>query len=207
MTNPDRLVAKRLLAGDEAAFAEVFDDFFPRLYRYALARVNGNEDEARDVVQHTFCKAFERLGSYRGEASLYGWMHQICRNALIDRARRRARRGEMPAITGADDAIRALVDALAAPRADEPEHALARLNLLQLIQAALDCLPAHYGNALEWKYLEGLSVTDIAARLAIGPKAAESLLSRARSAFKEAILELSESADLFPGDAGPAARG
>ncbi|HSG64575.1 MAG TPA: sigma factor, partial [Gammaproteobacteria bacterium] len=65
----DKAIAKRLLRGDEATFREVFDGFFPKLYRFALARLGGNEDEARDVVQETFCKAFERIDTYRGEAS------------------------------------------------------------------------------------------------------------------------------------------
>ena len=196
----DRLIARRLLQGDEGAFSEVFDDLFPRLYRYALPRVDGNTEEARDVVQQTFCKAFERLESYRGEASLFGWMCQICRNALIDRARRRGCRAEVSLSDDADDAIRALLDVLEAPQADEPEQAVSRLNLLQLIQTTLDCLPAHYGNVLEWKYVEGLPVKDIAARLAIGPKAAESMLTRARNAFKDAILALHDATDVLPDD-------
>ena len=57
----DRLIAKRLLKGDERAFREVFDQFFPRLYRYALARVGGDGDQAREIVQMTFCKVFERI--------------------------------------------------------------------------------------------------------------------------------------------------
>ena len=48
----------------------------------------------------------------------------------------------------------------------------------------------HYGDILEWKYVDGLSVADIAARLGVGPKAAESLLTRARNAFREAILSM-----------------
>jgi len=51
----------------------------------------------------------------------------------------------------------------------------------------LDYLPAHYGSALEWKYLDDLSVREIAARLGMGEKAAESLLTRARRAFRDAF--------------------
>src|SRR3972149_4616349 len=46
----DRAVARRILGGDEAAFRELFDRFFPRLYRFALARLNGDAETARDVV-------------------------------------------------------------------------------------------------------------------------------------------------------------
>ncbi|TDJ29644.1 MAG: hypothetical protein E2O51_02775 [Gammaproteobacteria bacterium] len=70
VVHADRAIAKKILQGDENAFRELFDSFFPRLYRFALVRLNGDREEAREMVQQTFCKAFERLDSYRGEASL-----------------------------------------------------------------------------------------------------------------------------------------
>ena len=90
----DRAVARRILAGDEKAFQELFDRFFPRLYRFALARLNGDRHTAEDIVQQTFCNAIERLDAYRGEAALYTWFCQICRNALADHYRRRGRGNE-----------------------------------------------------------------------------------------------------------------
>ena len=54
----------------------------------------------------------------------------------------------------------------------------------------MDVLPTRYGDVLEWKYIDGLPVQEIARRLAIGPKAAESLLTRAREAFRAAMLEM-----------------
>ena len=89
----DRAVARRILAGDEAAFQDLFDRFFPRLYRFALAHLNGDHDLAGEVVQQTFCKAIERLDSYRGEAALYTWFCQICRNAMADHWRKNPRTG------------------------------------------------------------------------------------------------------------------
>jgi RNA polymerase sigma-70 factor (ECF subfamily) len=207
LPNNDRVIAKRLLDGDEETFRDVFNTFFPRLYRYALARVGGNDDEARDIVQQTFCKAFERLDTYRGEASLYGWMCRICKNTLIDRARKRKIQYQHIVLSDGDDAIANIVEAIRAPENEQPDHELARLNLLQLIQSTLDYLPDHYGNILEWKYVEELSVNEIAEQLAIGPKAAESLLTRARNAFKEAIVTISDSADLLPNEPQPAGKG
>ena len=95
IVHADRAIAKKLLSGDESAFREVFDSYFPRLYRFALVRVDGNAAEAQEMVQQTFCKAFERLETYRGEASLYGWMCQICRNTITDH-------GASPAARAAD---------------------------------------------------------------------------------------------------------
>jgi RNA polymerase sigma-70 factor (ECF subfamily) len=194
----DRAVAKRLLRGDEQAFREVFDSFFPKLYRFALARVNGNDDEAREVVQETFCKAFERLNTYRAEASLYGWMCQICRNTIIDHGRRKQRQPQQVTLFEEDGVIQSILETLAAPAADEPEAQVRRMDLTRLIQATLDCLPGHYGDVLEWKYVDGLSVDEIAARLAVGPKAAESALTRARNAFREAMQAIGGATDYLP---------
>lgn len=198
----DLEVVRRLLDGDEATFRAVFDGFFPRLYRFALPRVNGDVEEARDIVQQTFCRAFERLDSYRGEASLYGWISQICRNALIDRSRRQTTRPQHIRLSDDDQALERIVEAIQAPDQEQPEHRQARLELLQVIQAALDYLPSHYGSVLEWKYIEEHSVNEIAERLDIAPKAAESLLTRARKAFREAILIINDSADMLPQDQG-----
>lgn len=194
----DSAIVDRLLDGDETAFKTVFDSYFPRLYRFALLRVGGNADDAVDVVQLTFCKAFERLRSWRGEASLYGWMLQICRNTLIDRARRIGARPAQVSLAEHDDILEAIVTALRTPEHEEPEARAARDEILQIIQAVLDHLPSHYGDVLEWKYVEGDSVLEIAARLKLAPKAAESLLTRARKAFREAIGAVHESADLLP---------
>ncbi|MGD8340340.1 MAG: sigma-70 family RNA polymerase sigma factor [Gammaproteobacteria bacterium] len=194
----DLSIVRRLLDGDESLFESVFDGYFPRLYRFALARTNGNADEARDVVQQSLCKAFERLDTYRGEASLYGWMLRICRNTLIDRARRHSAQPPHVSLADPAGALETIAEALRAPDDLQPEKRTARLELLQIIEQTLDYLPSHYGNVLEWKYIEDNSVKEIAEKLEIAPKAAESLLTRARHAFREAILALDESADIVP---------
>jgi RNA polymerase sigma factor (sigma-70 family) len=81
---------------------------------------------------------------------------------------------------------------------DQPDTELSRDQLLNLIQATLDLLPSHYGDVLELQYVDELSVKEIAVRLEIGPKAAESLLTRARNAFREAIAAVNDAGDLLP---------
>jgi RNA polymerase sigma-70 factor (ECF subfamily) len=196
--HPDWATARRLLSGDEQAFRELFDNLFPKLYRFALVRLSGNADDATDVVQQTFCNAFEHLHSYRGEASFYGWMCQICRNAIADLMRRRQR--EPVTLFEDDVALEAVLEALSAPAADRPEQQAARFEVVRLTQSLLDGLPGRYGDMLEWKYVDGLSVNEIAARLTIGPKAAESLLTRARAAFREALATIAGAADLLSAD-------
>jgi len=193
----DLQIAKRVLAGDEAAFERLFEQYFPRLYRFALVRLDGNSDDARDAVQLAFCRGFERLDSFRGEASLYAWLCQVCRNAIFDIGRERQRAPAPRCAFDEDEGIAAILESLAAPALDEPETRAWRAELAHLIQATLDCLPERYGDVLEWKYVDGLPVKEIARRLDLGPKAAESLVMRARQAFREAIADLSGSADLL----------
>jgi RNA polymerase sigma-70 factor (ECF subfamily) len=193
MSNPvhiDRELARQILAGDERAFRQLFDSFFPRLYRFALVRLRGDHDAADEVVQRTFCKAIERLDSYRGEAALYTWFCQICRNTLIDHCRRRG--ADARHVTLLEDVpdLRSVLDAIAAPAVERPEVVAWQDDMRRLIQATMDVLPTRYGDVLEWKYIDGLPVQEIARRLAIGPKAAESLLTRAREAFRAAMLEM-----------------
>lgn len=186
-SNPDLDVARRILRGDEPAFRDLFDRFFPRLYRFALARAGGDHDIAGEVVQQTFCKGMERLDTYRGEAALYTWFCQICRHALTDHCRRTQRAQRLARPLEDEPDVRAILDLLAAPVEEQPDVQTWRADISRLVQATMDALPERYGDVLEWKYIDGLQVADIAARLHIGTKAAESLLTRARNSFREAI--------------------
>ena len=192
----DKALANRILAGDEAAFRRLFDELFPKLYRFALLRLNGNRDDVCEVVQQTYCRAFEQLARYRGEASLFGWMCQICRNAIVDLGRQRQRVASM--IGDSDTTIESFLEALSAPVEDEPEAQVVRMDLVRLVQSTLDCLPSRYGDVLEWKYVDGLATAEIARRLDIGVKAAESRLGRARGAFREAMALVSGARDELP---------
>ncbi len=175
-------LASRMLAGDEAAFNAFFDVSFPRLYRFALARVGRDTSAAEDVVQATLARAVAKLHTYRGEASLLTWLYTICRHEISDHY---ARRGRFPAAELTDDnpEVRSALESLGAGLAD-PERAALRGEVSRFVQAVLDTLPPHYADALEWKYLLGLSIEEIAARLDLSRKAAESLLTRARVAFR-----------------------
>ena len=191
----DKALARKILAGDEQVFRDLFDRFFPRLYRFGLARLDGDHDAATEVVQQTFCKAFERLDTYRGEAALYSWFCQICHNTLVDYCRARNREGHKLMLMEDHQDIRAILEAVAAPVTDEPEMRAWQRDVCRLVQTTLDHLPANYGDVLEWKYIDGLSVVEIADRLDVGAKAAESLLTRARKAFREAIIGMLGSPD------------
>lgn len=179
----DLQLARRLLSGDGRAFETFFADFFPRVFRFALARVGGDEDAAEDVAQCTLIKTVEKLHTYRGEAAMFTWVCTLCRHEI---ARWRERTGKVAAATLTEDRpeLREVLDSLAAAQND-PETELSSKELARLVRVTLDELPARYGDALEWRYIEGLSVEDIATRLGLRYKAAESLLTRARQSFRE----------------------
>jgi RNA polymerase sigma-70 factor (ECF subfamily) len=174
----DRFLAARLLRGDEAAFAEFFEASFGPLFRFALPRV-GDDDAAEEVVQTTLCRAVKKLDTYRGEAALLTWLTTICRREIATYFERQKKVPPMIALADDLPEIRASMESI-----DSRETA-------RLVQAVLDRLPFRYGDALEWKYLDGLSVVEIAERLGVTPKAAESTLTRARTAFRDAFVEVS----------------
>jgi RNA polymerase sigma-70 factor (ECF subfamily) len=183
----DKTLTRRLLAGDEPAFEEFFTAYFPRLFRFALPRVGGDEDAAEEATQAALVKAIEKLHTYRGEAALFTWLCSICRNEIAG-VQRRVRREPVTLVDDAPE-IRAALEALASDKPG-PDAALRSAEVARLVQATLDCLPRHYAAALEWKYVHDFAVREIGERLGLEPKAAESLLARARAAFREGFAAL-----------------
>jgi RNA polymerase sigma-70 factor (ECF subfamily) len=181
----DRRLVRRLREGDEAAFDEFWRSHAERLHRFALSRCGGDADVARDAVQSALCKALEDLDSYRGSGSLFSWICGICRNELAGRSRVRTRRGPHLSLD-AEPGAHSLLNALLSPN-DTPEAALLRSEARTRVHETLDRLPHRHALALEWKYAAGLSVREIALRLELSEKAAESLLTRARLAFRDAF--------------------
>jgi RNA polymerase sigma-70 factor (ECF subfamily) len=186
----ERELVRRMLGGDEGAFDEFFADYFPRLFRFAVLRLR-DPDAAEDIVQTSLIAAVRHLGSWRGEASLFTWLCTICRREIAAWQKRTSRR-VIVSIDDDDRSLRAALDSISAA-ADEPDAGLARADTGRIVQLALDHLPPRYSRALEWKYLEELSVDDIAGRLQCTPKAAESLLTRARDAFRDAFAAIQAS--------------
>ena len=180
----EREMVRRMLGGDEVAFDEFFADSFPRLFRFAVLRLR-DPDAAEDLVQNTLVAAVRHLGSWRGEATLFTWLRTICRREISAWEKRTSRRA-IVSIADDDPGLRAALESIGAA-ADAPDAGLARADTGRIVQLVLDHLPPRYSRALEWKYLQELSVDEIAGRLQCTPKAAESLLTRARHAFRDAF--------------------
>jgi RNA polymerase sigma-70 factor, ECF subfamily len=180
----DRALVRRMLAGDGAAFEVFARDYLPPLFRFALRRLQGDRELTREIVQATVCKAIAKLDGFRGEALLGTWLCACCRNEIAAHFRHGSR--EVPLDDTAESGRPAL--AVLQETGDGPEAGTLRRERAELVHRALDALPPHYGRILEWKYLEDLPVEEIARRLERHPKAAESLLTRAREAFRRGFL-------------------
>lgn len=183
MTREDDLaLVERMLDGEEQAFDAFAERYFPALYRFAVSRLGRDQDLAADIVQSTLTAAMRRLDSYRGDSALLTWLCGICRFEISGMRRRARRAPQEMTLSEPSMEVRATIEDVsshARSQQDELEHK----ERAQQVHDALDALPVHYGQALEWKYLLGYSVKDIAARLGVRPKAAESILTRARKAF------------------------
>lgn len=184
----DTKLVDRMMSRDQAAFREFFDDYFPRLFRFILRRVNGDQEAARDIVQAALTRGVRRLETYRGEASLFTWLCQITRRELSDhltRLRREQTYVQSLIELEDDPHNRAVMESIPADPGDEPEAVAHRDDLAARVHAALDYLPSRYARVLELKYLEELSVEVIAMRLGVTAIAVQSLLARARQAFRD----------------------
>lgn len=185
----DRELSDRVASGDAGAFDEFFHEYFPRLYRFALRRVDNNPDLAEEAVQRTMCIVVRKIQNYRGEALLFTWLCQICRNELSSMFRQHGIEQQVRVPLDDHPAIQAALESMLGDGA-RPEAARRGEEIAAFVGATLDCLPAKYATALEMKYIHGNSVAEIAEYLEVGEKAAESVLSRARAAFKEGFRSL-----------------
>jgi RNA polymerase sigma-70 factor (ECF subfamily) len=183
MYESDRALVARMGAGDQRAFDEFFHSSAPRLAAFAARRSGLDAASVEDVVQNTLVKAVRNLASYRGEAALFTWLTEICRHELADVYRKAARR---PDHTNLDELNSATRHAqLRVPAQHEPAAQIETEMRRTAVNRALQALPERYALALQAKYRDGFSVDEIAELLGLTSTAAQSLLARARDAFRE----------------------
>lgn len=186
----DKKLANRLLAGDQSSFDAFFNAYYPRLYRFALVRLGNDVDLADETAQMVLCQAISKMDTYRGEAPLFTWLCTFCRYELSKQRKARDRaQGDQP-FTEDDPDVRAALDSLLAESSSDPDIAIHQSEIRRLIKVAMDHLPSLYAEALEMKYVRELSVNDIAGVIGKSPKATESILTRARGAFKDCFSTL-----------------
>jgi RNA polymerase sigma-70 factor (ECF subfamily) len=180
----DLSLVSRMQNGDQRAFTEFFEGHVQRLAAFAARRTGIDAAGIDDIVQNTLIKAVRNLAGYRGEAALSTWLAGICRHEIADTYRSAARRPGLRSLDSEADAHRAVLQ-LRIPAHREPVAEVDAESTRQSVMQALDELPEHYARALEAKYGDGLSVEEVARLLGLTPVATQSLLARAREAFRE----------------------
>ncbi len=193
MYEADRQLVARMRAGEQRAFDEFFANCASRLTAFAARRSGLDFASLEDIVQNTLIKALRHLESYRGDAALLTWVTEICRHELADVHRKVARRPVHESLDSAES-VSAAVLQLRVPEPSEPPGELEANMRRAAIVHVLDGLPRQFAVALEAKYGDGLAVDDIAKLLDVTPIAAQSLLARAREAFRKAWREKADGA-------------
>jgi RNA polymerase sigma-70 factor (ECF subfamily) len=170
-----------LVARAAGSTGRLLEQHLEPLYAFVHFRLGGRREEVEDVVQETFAAALSGIGAFDGRSSLHSWLCGIAKNKIrASRARARPRSLEQ-ALEESDPEIDAILAQVA--REPLPEQVLERKETRELVGATLSSLPQDYREALLSKYVEGLSTEELARRAKKSPKAAESTLTRARSAF------------------------
>jgi RNA polymerase sigma-70 factor (ECF subfamily) len=164
----------RARAGETAAFAELVRRHSPELFRLAY-RLTRQEQDAEDVVQETFLRAFRQLGRFNGRSSLQTWLYRIALNCATDLLRKRRR--EAPEEDG-----ETLPSAL-----PSPESAAAGAELQRRLTAAFSRLSASENAAFVLRHVEALPIEEIGRVLGVSRAAAKHTVFRAVRKLREAL--------------------
>jgi RNA polymerase sigma-70 factor (ECF subfamily) len=185
---------QRALDGDEDAVRLLADFALGPLYRFCLHRIGGDRHLCEEVVQETLLRALRALEDYdplRSGGRVFPWLTGLARNEIRRTLARERHSPHWRAIwTKVDNNL--LSELARIDGGPFSEAALEREETGRLVRAALDQLPPHYRETLEAKYLDSRSVRDIAADRAVSEKTVESLLTRARQAFRAVFLALAD---------------
>jgi RNA polymerase sigma-70 factor, ECF subfamily len=169
------MLRRAVLAGDEDAWRTWYNETFDDLCRYVRWRCGGRPDWADEIVQETWLTAVRRVRRFDPrQGSFLAWLRGIAANLLRNDLRRQRRLLKLEQSANAQSG-----------QNSNAESQRENRHRQQRVAAALDALPEREEAVLRAKYLEGLSVAEIASGRGETLKAIESLLSRARQAFRD----------------------
>lgn len=179
--NADALLIEQLKRGESHAIEQLLADHEARVYRFGL-RMCGNEDDARDVLQETLLAAFKNVGSFRADAQLSTWLFQIARSfCLKQRRRHQGEPANHESVESSPEVAR-----LISPESS-PESVVQAREIGQVIQSAMNALPAEQREVLILRDVEGLSAEAAATVVGVEVGALKSRLHRARLALKHKL--------------------
>ncbi|MDO4815511.1 MAG: sigma-70 family RNA polymerase sigma factor [Bacillota bacterium] len=154
----DEKIIQTVLEGDVNAFEVLVTKYEKTVYNLAL-RMTGNAEDAADMTQETFFKAFRSLKSYRGESRFSVWLYRICSNVCLDLLRSKSRKPHSSLTAENDEGEEAELEI--PDGAQGPEEQLLSSLTRDAIQRGLDSLPAEQKEILLLREISGLSYEEI----------------------------------------------
>ena len=172
----------RAREGDLTAFNELVSRYSRKIYRLAK-HITQNDEDAEDVLQETFLKAFEHLGDFQGQSKFYTWIVRIAVNESLMKLRKRKGNRfvslDEPIETGEEEVKREI-----AVWEDNPEQRYSRDEMQQILDEAVDSLKPDFRTVFTLRDIEELSTEETAETLGISIPAVKSRLLRARLALR-----------------------
>jgi RNA polymerase sigma-70 factor (ECF subfamily) len=184
-TTDERAWIERAKAGDQAAFEALYRLYERPIYTYIL-RLMGDADDAADLVQETFLKAYRalpRFGEQQRAQNLSAWLHRIAGNACLDVLRRRQRARWLPWVEAKHDHL------LLGSPCDEPERAALSREARDAVRRTLDRIGRRHRLGLILLEYDGLSCDEIGAAMGLSRSATKSMLCRARAELRRRYAE------------------
>jgi len=189
----DARLVKKCWEGDAGAFESLVRKYQDSVYSIAY-RMVGDREEARDLAQETFTKAFEGIETFNTRMPFRAWLYRIGANASIDHLRRRGRLRDFPveaAVAAGDTRGRraefGVVIELPGPEADIPENVSMSKETSGLVWDALRDLPDNYRAVIVLHHMEGMSYSEIGKVLEVPRNTAKTWGHRARGILCEAL--------------------
>jgi RNA polymerase sigma-70 factor (ECF subfamily) len=180
----DTFILAQARAGNRDAFRAIVERHSRAVFRVAY-RVTGNEQDAEDVVQDTFLKAYAELARFESRSGLGTWLHRIAANCAIDLLRKRPRK----TVSHDDEDAAPLVERLASTDAGPERLAQGRQMRARLDEAMADLTPLERA-AFTLRHLEQQSIDDIAEALGQNPAATRHSIFRAVAKMRRALMPL-----------------
>lgn len=191
----DRELVERAKKGDQGVFEQLVLDNQNRVYSLALRLVNDRE-EAADLSQEAFVRAWQGLQSFQGESSFATWIYRLTTNLCIDWLRRQKRREGVEPAVSLDDEESGWAEP--ADRDSDPHLLLERSERGKALARGLEKLPDWQRQALVLRELSGLSYQEIAGELDIDLGTVKSRIARARLNLRKILLEDGNFFDMPP---------
>jgi RNA polymerase sigma-70 factor (ECF subfamily) len=176
----DRLVTAAR-DGDQAAFDELVRRTYVDTYTLAM-RLTADEEDARDVVQETYLRAWKGLKGFRGDAQFSTWLYRITANTAYSTVKRRRRHRTDSLETMLEEPVEARIEA-------QPEESAEQSAALARLAGALEQLPPKLRVLVVLKDVYGLSHEEIAEELGISVSAAKVRLHRGRKRLRDVLYE------------------